>query len=57
MPPKRHLKEFKVDPENLLPVGYMIGVRHFTVGQYVDVTGRTKGKGFMGVVKAWGFKG
>lgn len=31
-PPKRHLTEFKVDPENLLPVGYMIGVRHFTVG-------------------------
>lgn len=41
----------------MLPVGYMIGVRHFTVGQYVDITAKTKGKGFMGVVKAWGFKG
>lgn len=56
-PPKRHLKEFRIHPENFLPIGYVIGVRHFTLGQYVDVVGRSKGKGFMGVMKAWDFKG
>lgn len=35
----------------------MLGPRHFTVGQTVDVYARSKGKGFMGVVKRFGFKG
>lgn len=30
----------------LLPVGTSLGVRHFVPGQYVDVTGITRGKGF-----------
>lgn len=30
----------------LLPVGTPITVRHFVPGQYVDVTGITRGKGF-----------
>lgn len=57
MAPKSFLKEFKVTPENVLPVGYMIGVRHYTPGQYVDVIGKTKGKGFQGVMQRWGFRG
>ena len=48
--PKRTIKEFKVDKENFLPIGYCLGVRHFTVGQFVDVTGRTKGKGFTSAI-------
>ncbi len=29
----------------------------FTAGQHVDVTGQSKGRGFTGVIKRWGFKG
>lgn len=32
LPPKRHLREFKVTPDCFLPIGYMVGVRHFTPG-------------------------
>ncbi|KAJ0035531.1 hypothetical protein Pint_24183 [Pistacia integerrima] len=54
---KRKLKEFPVTEDALLPVGTSIGVRHFVPGQYVDITGITKGKGFQGGMKRWGFKG
>lgn len=43
---KRKLREFPVTEDALLPVGTPIGVRHFVPGQFVDVTGITKGKGF-----------
>lgn len=43
---KRKLREFPVTEDALLPLGTPIGVRHFVPGQYVDVTGITKGKGF-----------
>lgn len=46
VPMKRKLKEFPVTEDALLPVGTCIGVRHFVPGQYVDVIGITKGKGF-----------
>ena len=36
--------------------GYMMGVRHYTPGMYVDVVGRTVGHGFQGTIKRWGFK-
>lgn len=32
VPPKKYLKEFRITPENVLPIGYMIGARHFTPG-------------------------
>jgi large subunit ribosomal protein L3 len=32
LPPKRHLAEFPVTPENFLPVGYCLGPRHFSIG-------------------------
>jgi large subunit ribosomal protein L3 len=49
----RVLKEFRVDPERVgeLKVGGELGVDLFQVGQRVDVTGTTKGKGFAGVIK------
>lgn len=37
LPPKRHLAEFPVAKECLLPVGYCLGPRHFKIGQLVDV--------------------
>ncbi len=32
VPPKKDLVKFKIDPLNQLPVGYMLGPRHFTIG-------------------------
>lgn len=55
--PKRKLIEFCVTPDALLPVGYKLSARHFLPGQFVDVKGVTKGKGFAGVMKRWGFAG
>jgi large subunit ribosomal protein L3 len=47
------LKEFRVTPDQLgsLKPGASLGVDIFKVGQHVDVTGTTKGKGFSGVIK------
>lgn len=42
----RRLREFPVSEDALLPVGTRISVRHFLPGQYVDITGITRGKGF-----------
>lgn len=55
--PKTYVQEFKVSRDCVLPVGYMVGVRHFTPGQFIDVKAKSKGKGFQGVVARWGFKG
>lgn len=57
VPMKRKLREFPVTEDALLPVGATIGVRHFIPGQYVDVTGISRGKGFQGGMKRWGMKG
>jgi len=54
---KRYLREFRVSRDALLPVGTSITARHFLPGQFVDVQGVTKGKGFQGVMKRWGFSG
>ncbi|XP_021768302.1 50S ribosomal protein L3-2, chloroplastic-like [Chenopodium quinoa] len=57
VPMMRKLKEFPVTEDALLPVGTSINVRHFVPGQYVDITGITKGKGFQGVMKRHHFPG
>ena len=46
VPLKRHLAEFRVSDDAVLPVGTELGVRHFVPGQFVDLTGITTGKGF-----------
>ncbi|KAJ6823909.1 50S ribosomal protein L3-2, chloroplastic-like [Iris pallida] len=46
VPLMRKLREFPVTEDALLPVGTTISVRHFVPGQFVDVTGITRGKGF-----------
>jgi large subunit ribosomal protein L3 len=55
--PKRKIAEFRVDPENLIPVGEEITADHYFAGQYVDVTGVSVGKGFAGVMKRHNFGG
>jgi len=57
VPPMRHLQEFKVTPNAFMPLGTEINCEHFVVGQRVSVTGTSKGKGFAGVMKRWGFSG
>lgn len=54
---KRYMREFPVSEDALLPIGTSVSAQHFVPGQYVDVQGVTKGKGFAGVMKRWGFKG
>jgi large subunit ribosomal protein L3 len=57
--PMRFLREFRVTPEDVngTEVGTEITVEIFEPGEFVDVTGTSKGKGFAGVVKKYGFKG
>lgn len=55
--PNRKLMEFRVSKDCLLSPGTKIQATHFVAGQLVDVAGITKGKGFQGVVKRWGFAG
>ena len=55
--PKRTMVEFRVDEKALIPVGAEITADHFIVGQFVDVTGASIGKGFAGGMKRWNFAG
>jgi len=57
--PTQVLREFKVTPEDLEAneVGAVYSVDIFEPGDFVDVTGTSKAKGFAGVVKRHGFKG
>ena len=50
------LWEFRIDAGAEYKAGDVIGVDLFEQGQKVDVTGQSKGKGFQGVVKRWGFR-
>lgn len=54
--PKRKLVEFS-EFENALNLGDTVTVDIFSEGDYVDVVGTSKGKGFQGVVKRHGFGG
>jgi large subunit ribosomal protein L3 len=51
------LKEFTVDDVEPYQLGQALNVEIFEVGQKVRVTGVSKGKGFAGVMKRWGFGG
>lgn len=55
--PKMKLAEFRVSGDNLLLPGDELSVEHFVIGQKVDVTGVSIGKGFAGVMKRHNFAG
>ena len=55
--PKKILKEFKVDSENILDVGTKLNVEHFKVDQFIDASSISIGKGFAGVMKRHNFGG
>jgi large subunit ribosomal protein L3 len=54
--PVKRLKEFR-DFEVDVKAGDVVGPKIFTVGDFVDAIGLTKGRGFEGVVKRWRFRG
>jgi len=55
--PKAKLVEFRDAFEHDVKIGDLVEVNMFAEGEYVDVTGTSKGKGFQGVVKRHGFGG
>ncbi len=55
--PKKIIKEFRVDSDNLLEIGSSLDVSHFKQNQYVDVTSTSTGKGFAGAMKRHNFGG
>ncbi len=55
--PRRHIVELRTTDASEYTLGAEVTVDTFTVGQPIDVTGRTKGKGFAGVMKRHGFSG
>ncbi len=55
--PKKKVVEFRVSKDSLPEVGVSILADHFVIGQKVDVTGVSIGKGFAGVMKRHNFSG
>ena len=55
--PKKKIVEFRVDPENLPEIGAELGANHYMVGQFIDIVGTSKGKGFAGAMKRHNFGG
>ena len=55
--PTRFLREFEVEDIDQVEVGQVVGVDLFTEGESVAVSGNSKGKGFTGVMKRYGFHG
>lgn len=55
LPVKRHLREFRLDDCSALNVGDVIKPDAFECGDVVDVCGTSKGKGYAGTVKRYGF--
>ena len=52
--PKRTLREFRLEDTDAYNVGDLIKADIFAVGDKVDVTGTSKGKGYAGAIKRWG---
>lgn len=57
--PYKYIKEFRVSPEvaDQFEIGQKVSVDIFKPGDLVDVTGKTKGRGFTGVMKRHNFSG
>ena len=52
--PKKHLREFNLENASELNIGDIVKADTFKVGDFVDVTGTSKGHGYAGVVKRYG---
>jgi len=51
----RYLREFKLEDMGAYEVGQMVTADVFAEGDKVDVSGKSKGKGFAGVIKRWNY--
>jgi large subunit ribosomal protein L3 len=56
-PTVRHLREFKVKPDEEFQLGQVLDVSLFAPGERVDIVATTKGRGFAGGVRRHGFSG
>lgn len=54
--PKRTLREFRVADISTYSVGDIVKADAFAEGDKIDVTGKSKGKGYAGVIKRWNFQ-
>lgn len=54
--PKRTLREFRVADISAYSVGDIVKADAFAEGDKIDVTGKSKGKGYAGVIKRWNFQ-
>lgn len=55
--PKTHIKEFRISEDSALDIGSEVKADHFNVGQLVDISGTSVGKGFAGSMKRHNFGG
>jgi len=55
--PRRYFVEVRTDDASDYSLGQEVSADTFEAGQYVDVTGKSKGKGFAGVMKRHNFRG
>jgi large subunit ribosomal protein L3 len=55
--PRRHIVELRTTDASAYTLGQEVTVEEFAEGQRIDVTGKTKGKGYAGVMKRHGFHG
>jgi large subunit ribosomal protein L3 len=55
--PRRHIVELRTVDASEYELGQEVTVEAFAAGQPIDVTGKTKGKGYAGVMKRHGFHG
>ncbi len=51
--PKKYLREFRFEDVSSYKVGDTVACTSFAVGDVVDVVGKSKGKGYAGVIKRW----
>ena len=54
LPLKKHLTEFRLEDISAMNVGDILKADVFAEGEFVDVIGTSKGKGYAGVIKRWG---
>ena len=54
--PQRHVRDFQLLDGEQFQAGQQLGPDLFQPGDKVDVTGLSKGRGFTGVIKRWGFR-
>lgn len=57
VPSVRHLREFRTKNSAEYDLGQQLTVEQFESGDRVDITGKTRGRGYTGVIKRWGFAG